>query len=140
MISLDVSKFTSFDYWFQGAAGQVADVPVIDVSSPIFTIYVSVLTAIFAIGVVSNIVSLYLTSQHPLKRKLVMWGTNFAWIGFLGLAWFSLRQTRVAFFGARFWSIAGLIWLCVIIALALRYFVQFFSIEYSYYKSQILKK
>jgi hypothetical protein len=138
-MTIDWSKFSNIDYWFSGAAGSFAEVPKIDKLSEFYGLYVNTFAVIFVAGAVMNIVSLLLNPSHPLIKKLSLWGTNFSWIGFLGFAWFFLRETSTAFFGARFWAIIGLIWLAVIIGLAIRYFTTFYKHEINFYKKSLNK-
>lgn len=136
MITFDFNKFKTLDYWFAGAAGSYADVPVIDKTSTFFSLYINLFSVLFIIGIVLNLIPLLVKTEFPLIKKLPLWGTNFSWIGFLGMLWFSLRQTKVAFFGARFWLVIGIIWLFVILFFIARYFVLYFNIERKFYLSK----
>jgi hypothetical protein len=138
-MSIDWSKFSNIDYWFSGAAGSFADVPTIDKGSVFFAIYLNTFAFIFLSGIAMNIAAIWLDATHPLVKRLTLWGTNFSWIGFLGFSWFFLRETKVAFFGARFWVLIGLVWFSVILVLMARYFITFYKLEISYYNKKAIK-
>jgi hypothetical protein len=133
MLAFDFSKLKTLDYWFSGAAGSYADVPVIDKSSEFFYLYINLFVFLFVLGLILNTIPLFANKQFPLVKKLNIWGTNFSWMGFLGMFWFSLRETRVAFFGARFWLVIGFVWLTILLFFIARYFVLYFNIERKYY-------
>jgi hypothetical protein len=136
MLMFDLNKLKSLDYWFAGAAGSYADVPVIDKTSEFFALYTHLFSGLFILGVILNIIPLILNTEFPLVKKLSIWGTNFSWMGFLGMFWFSLRETKVAFFGARFWLIIGFIWLLIVLFYIARYFILYFNIERKYFLSK----
>jgi hypothetical protein len=133
MISFDLNKLRSPDYWFAGAAGSYADVPVIDKTSDFFSLYIDTFSFLFILGLILGSVSLFSKSNFPLIKKLSLWGTNFSWMGFLGMFWFSLRETKIAFFGARFWLIIGFAWFAIVFFFIARYFLFYFKIERTYY-------
>jgi hypothetical protein len=129
MVSFDFDKLKSLDYWFAGAAGSFSDVPVIEKSSEFFSFYVNILVFIFIFGLILKLIPKFSNPKLPVISKLSNWGSNFAWIGFLGMFWFSLRETKIAFFGSRFWLMFGFIWISIIFLLIIRYFLFYFNIE-----------
>lgn len=133
MLFLDLNKLKSLDYWFAGAAGSYADVPVIDKASYFFYLYINLFSILFILGLFLNIIPLFTKSTFPLFKKISVWGTNFSWMGFLGMFWFSLRETKIAFFGSRFWLIIGFAWFIVLAFFIIRYFIFYFNIERKYY-------
>ena len=140
MLFIDFNKLISLDYWFAGAAGSYADVPVIDKSSQFFYPYIHLFSILFILGLVLNIIPLFSKNNFPLLKKLSLWGTNLSWMGFLGIFWFSLRETKIAFFGARFWLIIGFAWFSVLIFYIFRYFIFYFNIEKKYYLAKKTRK
>jgi hypothetical protein len=136
MILFDLNKLKSLDYWFAGATGSYVDVPLIDKSSPFFYFYINLFSVLFIFGLLLCSVSLFTKNTFPLIKKLSVWGVNFSWMGVLGMFWFSLREIKTAFFGARFWLVIGLIWFLTILYFIIRYFVFYFNIERKYYLSK----
>lgn len=133
MNTINADNFKSLDYWFAGAAGSYADIPFIEKTSVFFYTYINIFIVIFVTGLILNLLSVVISSHMPIVKKLSLWGTNLSWIGFLAMLWFSLRETKVAFFGARFWILVGLIWVSVIIINILKYFIFNFEIERKHY-------
>lgn len=129
MNTINVDNFKSLDYWFAGAAGSYADIPFIEKTSTFFYTYINIFIAIFVIGLILNLLSAVISPLMPVVKKLSLWGANLSWIGFLAILWFTLRETKVAFFGARFWILVGLIWITIIIINILKYFIFNFEIE-----------
>jgi hypothetical protein len=139
-MNLDFNKFTRFDYWFEGVIGKSADIPTVDISSVYYNYYIYTFIFLVALGVLLTGSRLFLHNQNPLISKFSNWGTQFSWIGVLGISWFTLRQTKVALFGGRFWAIIGLVWLLILLYFIAKYFVFNFKLEYNFYKSQKEKK
>jgi hypothetical protein len=134
MVSIDWSKLTRLDYWFEGVGGASSITPPIEQGSWFFWFFLSIFTAIFSFGVILKLAKSFLNENHPLQQRLSFWGSNIIAIGFTGVFWFLLRQLSVGLLGARFWLPLFLLWMLVIVYFAVRYFVSYFNIEMAYYK------
>jgi hypothetical protein len=137
-MNIDWSKLANLEYWLEGVAGKTSITPVIEKNSSFFWFFLYLFSAFFVVGVVMRVAQAFLHSSHPLQSKLPVWGNNFAWMGVLGLLWFLLRQLSVGFLGARFWLLIGLVWFIAVLYLIARYFINFFPLEYNYFKKNKL--
>ncbi len=135
-MNISWNSFLDFNYWFEGILGSKADVPTIETSSPFFSFYIYTSIALVGAGIFMVIVKSFLNQEHPLKLKLSNWGSQFAWIGVLGMCWFTFRQLKVSLLGGRFWVLFGIIWLIILLLLTIRYFTLNFPLEYRYYQSK----
>jgi hypothetical protein len=138
-MNISWNSLSNFNYWFEGILGSKADVPTIETSSPFFSFYVYAALIITGIGILMLISNNLIAQTHPLKQKLSLWGSQFSWIGVLGMCWFSFRQLKVSLLGGRFWVLFGIVWLGILFAIMVRYFITNFQLEYKYYLSKKTK-
>ena len=138
MPSIDWSKLLTLNYWLEGlqaTQGSSIVTPVIAQTSWFFWFYVWFFSGLIIVGILMRLATVLMDTKAPTHDQLPMWSNNIIWMGVLGVSWFTARQLSVAFIGARFWLIIGLIWFLVIAYLAARYFIKFFPLELKYYRS-----
>jgi hypothetical protein len=136
-MSIDFGKLIDINYWFEGVVGTTSSIPVVESNSVYFQYFIYSFITMASIGTAFKIAQYFLPIAHPFAKKFPIWSTQFIWISILGMLWFTLRQTKVSLFGARFWTSIGIIWLIVLVAQIVKYFIQNYSIEYSYYKKSL---
>jgi hypothetical protein len=136
-MSIDFGKLIDINYWFEGVVGSTSSIPVVESNSIFFQYFVYTFIALAVIGVALKIAQSYLPITHPLVKKFPLWSSQFIWISILGMFWFTLRQTKVSLFGARFWTLIGIVWLVILIAQIAKYFIRNYSIEYRFYKKSL---
>jgi hypothetical protein len=136
-MSIDFGKLIDINYWFEGVVGSTSSIPVVESNSIFFQYFVYSFIALAVIGVALKIVQSYLPINHPLVKKFPLWSSQFIWISILGMFWFTLRQTKVSLFGARFWTLIGIVWLVILIAQIAKYFIRNYLIEHRFYKKSL---
>jgi hypothetical protein len=136
-MSIDFGKLLDINYWFEGVVGSTSSIPVVETNTVYFQYFIYSFIALAFSGVALKIALSFLPITHPFAKKFPLWSAQFIWISILGMFWFTLRQTKVSLFGARFWTLIGIVWLAILLAQIAKYFIQNYSIEYSFYKKSL---
>ncbi len=136
-MNIDWSKVTDLKYWLEGIAGGVSATPALVTNGFFYNLFLYLFTSFFVLGVCMKVSQAFLNDQHPLQKKFPTWSDNFIWMGILGLTWFVLRNIQVGFLGARVWIFVGFIWFAVLMYFIIKYFIQNWNIEYTYFKNKV---
>lgn len=140
MPTIDWSKLATLDYWLQGIAGESFGAPFVEVDSFFYWFYLNVFASLIVIGILWKVSRAFIDINHPIQKKIPFWSTNLIWLGIVGLFWFLMREINIGLLGARVWLLVMLAYVLVILYFAVRYFKDFYFIEYAYYKNTLKAK
>lgn len=134
MNQIDWSRLLEIQYWVEGIAGDSAVTPPVESDSIFFWFYVTLFTVLFSVGIILLTSEKFLNQKNPFASKFVLWGNNYLWMGVLGMIWFLLRQIEIGFLGSRVWMLVGMVWFLVLFFIQAKYFLTYFTLEWTYYK------
>lgn len=139
---MDWKRLLEFDYWFEGVIGADSNLtaPIVLKDSFAFWTFLSIFSFFTIIGIVLRVFRVFLSSKHPFQKKFVTWSNHFTTLGLIGLTWFLLRETSIAFLGGRFWLLFMIGYLGYIIYSITRYFIEFYKMEITYFRQTFEKK